>query len=96
MTSLVSKFFKILPMKESGEDTLTTYMESLQAELSGCSNLIQAIHEDADFLTLMSLLQFLLDTPDCSVGIVRREVFHSISICKRLQKKYGGRQEVAS
>ena len=34
--TLVNLFFKILPIKESGESSLEVYMRSLQAELLGC------------------------------------------------------------
>ena len=34
--TLINLFFKILPIKESGESSLDTYMRSLQAELLGC------------------------------------------------------------
>ena len=43
--TLINLFFKILPIKESGESSLDTYMRSLQAELLGCKELIEAIHE---------------------------------------------------
>lgn len=38
--ALVNLFFKILPIKESGESSLEVYMRSLQAELLGCKVLI--------------------------------------------------------
>ena len=44
--TLVNLFFKILPIKESGESSLEVYMRSLQAELLGCKELIEAIHDD--------------------------------------------------
>ena len=40
---LVNHFFKILPMRENNEESLTTYMQSLQVELLGCKGLITAI-----------------------------------------------------
>jgi predicted transcriptional regulator len=39
--NLVNQFFKILPMRENGEDSLCVYMTSLQAELIGCKSLYQ-------------------------------------------------------
>lgn len=86
--SLVNSFFKILPIKESGEESLTVYMQSLQLELLGCQELITELNDDAGFMTLVSILQYLISNPDCAVGVVRREVFKAISICNKLKARY--------
>lgn len=88
LRSLVNRFFKILPIRESGEDSLETYMRSLQAELLGCKELIVAIHEDPLFMSLLNILQYLIDNPECSLVVVKREVFRAISICNKLKAKY--------
>lgn len=88
LSNLVNHFFKILPIKESGESSLDVYIRSLQAELLGCKELIEAIHNDALFLTLISILQYLIDAPSCDVPTVKREVFRAISICNKLRQKY--------
>lgn len=88
MRSLVNRFFKILPIRESGECSLETYMRSLQAEMLGCKELIVAICEDPEFISLLNILQFLIDNPECSVVTVKREVFRAISICNKLKAKY--------
>lgn len=94
--SLVNRFFKILPLKESGEATLDTYMRSLQAELLGCENFVLAIKGDPLFLSLLSILQYLIDNPDCSVRTVRREVFGAISICNKLKAHHGVQRNAAT
>lgn len=91
LVALVNHFFKILPIRENGESSLNVYMRSLQAELLGCRELIEAIHDDALFLTLISILQYLIDTPDCPVQDVKREVFRAISICNKLKNRYAER-----
>lgn len=88
LSAMINNFFKILPIKESGEQSLDTYMQSLQAELLGCKELVEAIHNDSLFLTLLSILQYLIDNPECEVAVVKREVFHAISICNKLKSKY--------
>lgn len=88
MCSLVNRFFKILPIRESGEDSLETYMRSLQAELLGCKELIVAIHEDPQFMSLINILQYLISHQECSLTVVKREVFRAISICNKLKAKY--------
>lgn len=86
---LVNLFFKILPIRESGEASVGTYMKSLQAELLGCKELIQALHEDAMFLSLIAILQFLIDHQDSTPAVYKREVFKAISICNKLKSVYG-------
>lgn len=88
MRSLVNRFFKILPIRESGEDSLETYMRSLQAELLGCKELVVVIHEDPLYMSLLNILQYLIDNPECSLAVVKREVFRAISICNKLKAKY--------
>jgi len=86
---LVNLFFKILPMRESEEPSVGVYMVSLQAELLGCTELIEAIHEDPMFISLVSILQYLIDHQDSDVPVYRREVFKAISICNALKARYG-------
>lgn len=86
--NLINLFFKILPIWESGESSLETYMRSLQAELLGCKELVEAIHDDPLFLSLVSILQYLIDNPSIEISIVKREVFKAISICNKLKVSY--------
>lgn len=87
--NLVNLFFKILPMKEKEEETLDVYLRTLQVELLGCKNLIIVLNNDSRILSLVSILQYLIDYPECSVPDVRREVFHAISICNKMKSLYG-------
>lgn len=85
---LVNRFFKILPIRESGEETLPMYVQSLQMELLGCKEFVVALNDDSNLLTLLSILQYIHDNPDCPVADVKREVFRAINICNRLKKQY--------
>ena len=86
--ALVNRFFKILPIREQGDESLVIYLESFQKELLGCQALITAIQNDALYVSLLATLQYLIDHPDCSVKAVRRQVFNSISICNKLKSIY--------
>lgn len=88
LSSLIGQFYKILPIKESGEPSLGKYMDSLQREMIGCKDLIVALNNDELYLSLLAILQYLIEN-DCDTGIVKTEVFKAINICKKLQKKYG-------
>lgn len=85
---LVNHFFKILPMRENNEDSLTTYMKSLQSELLGCQEFIIVLKQDSNYLTMLSILQYLIDNPTISITQVRREVFRAISICNKLESAF--------
>lgn len=86
--NLVNQFFKILPMRENEEDSLYVYMKSLQSELLGCKELIPEIRENSLYLTLLAILQHLIDNPECKITEVKREVFRAISICNKLKSIY--------
>lgn len=86
--SLVNAFFKILPIRESGEASLPVYIQSLQIELVGCRKFVCELDNDPCFLTLVSILQYLYDNSDCPVQDVKREVFKAINICNKLKNKY--------
>lgn len=88
MKALIGQFYKILPIKESGEPSLGKYMDSLQREMIGCKELIAALDYDELYLSLLSILQYLIEN-ECSVSVVKTEVFKAIAICKKLKKKYG-------
>ena len=87
--SLVNCYFKILPIRESGEKTIAVYLESLKAEMLGCGGLLEDIKNDPSYMTLLSILQYFIDHPDCDIAEVRREVFRAIRICNKIAGKYG-------
>ena len=89
---IVNHFFKILPLKESGDPSLSTYIQSFLNELLGYKELIEAMDHDPQYLSLLAILQYLLDTPDCSVTVLRREVCRAISVCNKLEARYSSMQ----
>lgn len=88
--SLIDAFFKILPMKEDGEETLPEYLRGLQIQMLGCEQLVESIENNSRYVTLLSILQYFLDNPDCEVAEVKRQVFAAIRICKILARMYSG------
>lgn len=91
MGGLVNRFFKILPIKEEGEPTLKQYMQSLQREMLGCQSLIIMLKDDDRYMSLLSILQYLIDH-DTNIKTTKMEVFRAINILRQLQKKYGGKE----
>ena len=90
---LIGQFFKILPLREHEAATLGQYMEGLLREMQGLEQLIVDWHEDGQYLTLLGILQYHIDHPDCDLSVVRSDVFKAINIIKRLQKKYATEQQ---
>lgn len=85
---LVDHFFKILPMKEQSEGSLTSYLDSLKFEIIGFNGLFEGTDYNASVIALLAILQNFIDNPDTDVKVVRREVFHAISICNKLKDLY--------
>ena len=86
--SLVNCYFKILPIREDEEKTISVYLESLKAEMLGCGSLLNSIKNDPAYMTLLSILQYFIDHPDCDIAQVPREVFRAIRICNKIAEKY--------
>lgn len=86
--NLVNLFYKILPMRENGEESLPVYLENLKCELIGCKKLMERTDCDPYYMSLICILQYLLETPDCEVSSTKRQVFKAISICNKLGTMY--------
>lgn len=89
--SLVNKLFKILPMREESESSLSEYIVSLQREMLGFGNMIPTVGDDKIYVSILSVLQFFIDNIDnenCKLSDIRSEVFHIISLCNKLKDKY--------
>lgn len=85
---LVNKIFKILPIVENNEASLESYLDSLFIEVSGCRELITVISDDPMYISMLSTLTWIknhVNDKDCTFKRIRREVFHTISICKKLE-----------
>ena len=88
MRGLVDRFFKILPLWEERSESLPEYLESLKMELIGFNGLIRRLDHDQDYISLVAMLQYLIDNPDTPDRKVKREVFRAISTCNKLSFRY--------
>lgn len=84
---LIGRVYKILPISESEPETLKSYLDSLILELTGSKDLILKLKKDASFLSLIATLQALSEN-QYSHSEIKREVFKSINIIKKLINKY--------
>lgn len=90
LKTLVDRFFKILPLKEGGEPSLGVYLESLRNELVGFEAFVIDLRGDGILMSLLCMLQYLIDHPEADTKLVRREVFRAISLCGKLSERYCG------
>lgn len=87
MSNLTNRFYKILPIRENEPGTLRDYIGSLLLEMRGCQSLIASLDNDDRYMTLLAVLEYM-KSHDMPIREVRREVFRSIDIIKKLQEKY--------
>ena len=87
LAGLVNQFYKILPIREQEEPTLKQYLCSLQREMIGCKELMSILENDAQYLSLLSILEYMINH-DCDIPTVRADVFRAIGIIKRMQVQF--------
>ena len=88
--NLVNQIYKILPMRENNIPTLGKYIWRLEAELLGTQSLNLLVKEDAYYGSLLGILRYLSEhSQECETEQVKQLVFEGISICEKLQKRYG-------
>ena len=86
---LINKTYKILPLKEEESKTLKSYLDSFLRELIGNRDLIVALVDEPQFITVLNTLEFLA-TETYSVQICKKEVFKCIRILTEINGKYFG------
>lgn len=84
---LIGKVYKIVPLKEEKSETLLPYIQSLLRELLGCKELIVALRNDGEFISILGTLENLLNEVDQK--IYKSDVFKCISIIKKIQSQIG-------
>lgn len=84
---MIGKIYKILPMKEEGCKTLTSYLESLRAEMIGSYGLYRQLIEEPQFMTALNIVEYLIDN-DFDTSVCKREVFKAIRCIENVNKKY--------
>jgi hypothetical protein len=87
LDGVISKLYKILPLYENRYDTLKTYLRSLQIELIGSTSLIELLNNDAEYVSILATIQYLIDN-NYDKDTCKREVFKCIKIIQKLKQKY--------
>lgn len=84
LSVLISKLFKILPLRENNSDTLHEYLQSLQIEIIGSLDIIDNLHNEAKVVSIINTIQYFIDN-DFGADVCKREVFKCINIVKKIQ-----------
>lgn len=79
---LTGRVFKILPMKEENSSTWEVYIESLLHELIGNKELVKELKENAEFLSMLGVLEGLINEED--IKVIRREIFNCLNLIKKI------------
>lgn len=81
MDKLISRVFKILPLKEEKSDTVEAYITSLLYELTGNKELIIYLNNDSRYEAILSNLQKLLSQDENYRAIV----FNTITLITQIR-----------
>jgi len=84
---LIDKTYKILPLKEEGAETLTSYLESFLCELLGNKGLNICLCDDPKYITVINTIQYLI-TENYSIATCKKEVFKCIHILEDKKVKH--------
>lgn len=87
---MVGRLYKILPLKESAEETLPEYLDGLYTELAGIER-VTSLSRQPYYVSIVGIVSFLAgNISTCDIKKVKRDVFRAINLCKKLERIYQG------
>lgn len=89
LTSMVGKIFKILPIYEKNPHDALLYVDGFLRELNGFRELIDAVGDDPEFLSMLSTLCGIQQSVACD-SFSKSDVFKAINQCDSVRHKYAG------
>jgi hypothetical protein len=88
VNGMISKVYKMLPMKQDGLNTLPKYIESTLREFIGQKELVFKLKNNEEFLTILGIMESLLKQGDFTK--FRSDVFKVINLIERIKLSLGG------
>ncbi len=85
---LTGRIFKIIPIREEGEFPVQPYITSLLREMLGAKDLMEAIGQDERYMQCLNIINYLSCHADIEAKELRGEVFHILSLIKKVGKTY--------
>lgn len=88
VNGMISKSYKMLPMKQDGVESLPKYIDSTLRELIGQHELVFELKDSSEFLSIIGVMESLLNQDDFSK--FRSDIFKIINLIERLKSSLGG------
>jgi hypothetical protein len=88
LNRMVSRVFKILPMKEENCPTLDQYIDAVVRELVGNRDIVESVKANGELLVLTGTLISLKDVD--SMVIFKSDVFKAIDTIKKMKANIEG------
>jgi hypothetical protein len=88
VNGMISKVYKMMPMKQYGTETLPKYIESTLSEFVGQKELVDKLRNDEIFLTILGILENLLNQDDFKK--FRSDIFKVINLIEKIKLNIGG------
>lgn len=88
INGMISKVYKMLPMKQEGIETLSKYIESTLREFIGQKELVDELKSNGEFQSILGVMESLLKQDD--FRIFRSDIFKIINLIERLKSSLGG------
>lgn len=88
INGMVSKVYKMMPMKETRTNSLPKYIESTLREFIGQKELVFELKDKEEFQTILGVLESLLTQDDFSK--FRSDIFKIINLIEKLKSSLGG------
>jgi hypothetical protein len=83
VNGMVSKVWKMLPMKQDGFSSLPKYIESTLREFIGQKELVLKLRNNEEFQTILGILESLLNQDDFAK--FRSDIFKVINLIEKLK-----------
>ena len=80
--------FKMMPMKQNGTETLSSYIEATLRELVGQKELVFALKNNKEYQSILGTMESLLLQDDFQT--FRSDIFKIMNLIKRLKSQLGG------
>lgn len=88
VASLHDKIFKILPMKETGDSTLPTYLCNLCIEIKGAAATYPVLADMREYVDFVNIAHYLSNN-DVETPVIRTQMFRMQSLISAIERKVG-------
>lgn len=88
VNSMISKVYRMLPMKEENVSTIDTYISSTLREFIGQKELIDKFKDDKNLFAILGVLEHLLQEDD--ISNFKSDIFKVINLIEKMKLSLDG------